>query len=68
MAESSENAVESCLHKAAESVIEARVDILQKWRNVSLEGLVEWTTPGSIFQDSWAEKGPGALTSLYRAR
>ena len=68
MEESSENAVESWLHVAVKPVIGGSAEVLREWRNMSIEDLVEWTTPGSNFQKTWAEKGPTGLGTSYRAR
>ncbi len=53
---------------AAKPVFEGSVEILQEWRNMSIEDLVEWTTPGSKFQKTWAEGGPRGLSLQYRAK
>ena len=66
MAESSENAVESWLHMAAKPVFEGSVEILQEWRNMSIEDLVEWATPGSKFRKTSAEEGPRGRILRYR--
>ena len=74
MAESSASAVEAWLHRSTKPVKKVKLEnltnfeILQDWRNMSLEDLVELTTPGSRIQKCWAEDGPRGLRSLYRAR
>ena len=74
MAESSECAVETWLRLAAKPVDNVKLgnfqsfDFLQEWRNMSIEDLVESTTPGSSFQKIWDEKGPTEVSTRYRAR
>ena len=68
MAESSENAVESWLHLVTKPVIKGSRGILQRWRAMSLEELIELTTPGSKFQEVWAERGQTGFGSWYRAK
>ena len=74
MAESSDSAVEAWLHRATKPVDKIKIenlrdfDILQKWKKMSIEDLIEWTTPGSRIQKTWAGRGPKGLISLYRAR
>ena len=68
MAESSGNAVEPWLHLVTKPMIEGSLGMLQAWRAMSLEELIELTTPGSKFQEIWAESGPTGFGSWYRAK
>ena len=66
MAESSENAVESWLLVAANPVVRDSGNVHWGWRNMSIEDLVELTTPGSKFQEVWAERVPRGFNTWYR--
>ena len=71
MAGSSENAVETWLRQAAKPVNEFNeitFGMLSKWRTMSIEDLMEFTTPSSKFQKIWAEWGTRGFSSWYRAR
>ena len=67
MAESGECAVETWLRQAAKPVNafnKVNFEILPIWRTMSVEDLVEFTTPNSKFRKNWVEKG----STWYRAR
>ena len=67
MAESGECAVETWLRQAAKPVNafnKVNFEILPIWRTMSIEDLVEFTTPNSNFRKNWVEKG----STWYRAR
>ena len=69
MAESSENAVESWLHLAAKPLaVQPQTRILEAWRNMDIEDLIELTNPGSKMQRIWAKMDTRGLNTWYRAR
>ncbi len=67
MAESSEFTIQAWLHLADKKARGDGVEILQNWRTMSFEDLIELTSDCEI-QRNWSEKGPRGFSSWYRAR